>query len=118
MRVNQRALYTLLFQAAAQTLQQFARDPHPLGAALGITAVLHTWGQTLTEHIHVHCIVTGGGLTTEGTQWRPSPPRFLFAVQALSQVFRSKCLAGLRRLRAHHRLHFAGESAALAKDEA
>ncbi len=117
-RVNQRALYTLLFQTVARTLRQFARDPHHLGAELGITAVLHTWGQTLTEHIHVHCIVTGGGLTAEGTQWRPSHPRFLFAVEALSQVFRGKYLAGLRRLRAKHRLHFAGESAALAEQEA
>jgi putative transposase/transposase-like zinc-binding protein len=117
-RVNQRALYNLLFQAAIQTLQEFARDPQHLGAEVGITAVLHTWGQTLTEHIHVHCIVTGGGLAADGTQWWPSHPRFLFAVQALSQVFRGKYLAGLRRLWRHHRLHFAGESAALAEDEA
>ncbi len=117
-RVNQRALYTLLFQTVARTLRQFARDPQHLGAELGITAVLHTWGQTLTEHIHVHCIVTGGGLSAEGTQWRPSHPRFLFAVEALSQVFRGKYLAGLRRLRAKHKLRFAGESAALAEDEA
>jgi hypothetical protein len=117
-RVNQRVLYKLLFQAAAQTLQEFARDPQHLGAELGITAVLHTWGQTLTEHIHVHCIVTGGGLTADGTSWRPSHPRFLFAVETLSQVFRGKYLAELRRLRAQHRLHFVGESAALAADEA
>jgi Putative transposase/Transposase zinc-binding domain len=117
-RVNQRALYNLLFRAAVQTLQTFARDPTHLGAELGITAVLHTWGQTLTEHVHVHCIVTGGGLTAEGTQWRPSHPRFLFAVPALSEVFRGKYLAGLRRLRRHHRLRFAGESAALAEDVA
>jgi hypothetical protein len=117
-RVNQRALYNLLFQAAVQTLQKFARDPTHLGAELGITAVLHTWGQTLTEHIHVHCIVTGGGLSAEGTQWQPSHPRFLFAVQALSQVFRGKYLAGLRRLRRHQRLRFVGESAALAADDA
>jgi Putative transposase/Transposase zinc-binding domain len=117
-RVNQRRLYTLLFQTVARTLRQFARDPNHLGAELGITAVLHTWGQMLTEHIHVHCIVTGGGLTAEGTQWRPSHPRFLFAVEALSEVFRGKYLAGLRRLRRHHRLRFAGESAALAGDEA
>jgi hypothetical protein len=61
-RVTQRALYTLLFQTVARTLRQFARDPHHLGAELGITAVLHTWGQTLTEHIHVHCIVTAARL--------------------------------------------------------
>jgi hypothetical protein len=66
-RVNQRALYNLLFQTAAQTLRAFARDPKHLGAELGITAVLHTWGQTLTEHVHVHCVVTGGGLTADGT---------------------------------------------------
>ena len=117
-RVNQRALYNLLFQAAAQTLQEFARAPKPLGAELGITAVLHTWGQTLTEHIHLHCIVTGGGLTADGTQWRPSRRQFLFAVQALSQVFRGKYLAGLRRLRNQHRLHFVGQSSEWAKDEA
>jgi hypothetical protein len=117
-RVNQRALYNLLFQAAAQTLRKFARDPQHIGAELGITAVLHTWGQTLTEHIHVHCIVTGGGLTADGMQWRPSHPRYLFAVEALSQVFRGKYLVGLRRLRAKHRLHFAGDSAALAAEAA
>jgi len=117
-RVNQRVLYNLLFQTVARTLRQFARDPKHLGAELGVTAVLHTWGQTLTEHIHVHGIGTGGGLTADGTQWRPSPPRFLFAVAALSQVFRGKYLAGLRRLRAKHQLHFVGESAEWAADEA
>src|SRR5437867_500464 len=104
LRVNQRRLYPLLFQAAAQTLQEFARDPTHLGAELGITAVLHTWGQTLTEHVPVHCVVTGGGLTVEGTQWRSSRRRFLFAVRALSQVFRGKYLAGLTRLRAQQQL--------------
>jgi hypothetical protein len=116
-RVNQRTLYNLLFQTVARTLRQFARDPKHLGAELGITAVLHTWGQTLTEQIHVHCIVTGGGLSADGRQWRPSHPRFLFAVEALSQVFRGKYLAGLRRLRTKHRLHFAGESAEWAADK-
>src|SRR5574341_154151 len=65
-RVNQRTLYTLLFQTVARTLWQFAHDPKHLGAELGITAVLHPWGQTLTEHVHVHCIVTGGGLSAAG----------------------------------------------------
>ena len=82
-RVNQRPLYDLLFQTAAQTLQEFAQDPKHLGAELGITAVLHTWGQTLTEHVHVHCVVTGGGLSLDGTQWRTCRRRFLFAVKAL-----------------------------------
>jgi len=82
-RVNQRRRYDLLFQTAAQTLQEFARDPRHLGAEIGITAVLHTWGQTVTEHVHVHCLVTGGGLSSAGTQWRACRPRFLFAVKAL-----------------------------------
>jgi Putative transposase/Transposase zinc-binding domain len=115
-RVNQRALYHLLFQAATQTLQEFAQDPTHLGAELGITAVLHTWSQTLTEHIPVHCIVTGGGLSLDGAQWQPSHPRFLFAVHALSQVFRGKYLAALARLRSAHRLIFAGMSAELAEE--
>src|SRR5712691_8306180 len=117
-RVNQRALYNLVFLAAVQTLQKFARTPTHLGAELGITAVLHTWGQTLTEHVHVHCIVTGGGLSADGTHWRPSRRRFLFAVKALSRVFRGKYLAGLTRLRAQQRLGFAGVSAPLAEDAA
>ena len=80
--------------------------------------MLRTWGQTLTEHIHVHYIVTGGGLSADGRRWQPSHPRFLFAVQALSQVSRGKYLAGLWRLRCHQRLCFVGESAALAEDKA
>ena len=115
-RVNQRALYALLFQTAAQTLQEFARNPKHLGAEIGITAVLHTWGQTLTEHIHVHCVVTGGGLSLDGTQWRTCRHRFLFAVQALGTVFRGKYLAGLERLRMQQRLTFAGASTALAEE--
>jgi Putative transposase/Transposase zinc-binding domain len=118
LRVNQRALYDLLFQTAAQTLQEFARDPQHLGAEIGITAVLHTWGQTLTEHIHVHCVVTSGGVSLDGTQWRACQRRFLFAVKALGQVFRGKYLAGLERLRTQQRLIFAGESATLAEDAA
>ena len=97
-------------------MQEFARDPKHLGAEIGITAVLHTWGQTLTEHIHVHCVVTGGGLNLDGTQWRACQRRFLFAVKALGTVFRGKYLAGLERLRSQQRLTFAGESTALAEE--
>jgi len=117
-RVNQRLLYDLLFQTAAQTLQEFARDPTHLGAEIGITAVLHTWGQTLTEHIHVHCVVTGGGLSLDGTQWQACQRRFLFAVKALGAVFRGKYLTGLERLRSQQRLTFAGDSASLAEEDA
>ena len=102
-RVNPRALYALLFRAAAATLLAFARDPKHLGGEPGITMVLHTWGQTLTEHVHVHCVVTGGGLSLDHSRWiavrrRRHRRPFLFPVKALSQVFRGKYLAALARL--------------------
>ncbi len=113
-RVNPRRLYALLFHAAAATLKTFARDPRHLGADVGVTAVLHTWGQNLTQHVHLHCVVTGGGLSADGQRWVRTRPGFLFPVRALSRVFRGKCLAGLRRLRARGALIFAGDSARLA----
>ena len=113
-RVNQRRLYALLFRAAAATLQCFARDPRDLGAELAVTAVLHTWGQNLSQHIHVHCVVTGGGLTIGGQRWVSARPGFLFPVRALSKMFRGKFLAGLGQLRAQNALRFAGNSAARA----
>jgi hypothetical protein len=116
-RVNQRRLYALLFRAAAATLQCFARDPRHLGAELGVTAVLHTWGQNLSQHIHIHCVVTGGGLTLDGQRWVSARPGFLFPVRALSKMFRGKFLAGLRQLRAQNALRFAGNSAALAGEQ-
>jgi len=72
-RVNPRALYALLFRAAAATLLTFARDPRHLGAEPAITMVLHTWGQTLEEHYHVHCVVSGGGLSLDGRSWVALP---------------------------------------------
>jgi hypothetical protein len=120
-RVNRRRLYALLFRTAAATLRTFALDPHHLGAQPAITMVLHTWGQTLTEHCHVHCVVSGGGLALDGSAWISLPsgtkkPRrpFLFPVPALAAVFRGKYLAGLKRARAAGQLRFAGQSAALA----
>ena len=118
LRVNPRRLYALLFRAAAATLQTFSRDDRHLGAELGVTAVLHTWGQNLTQHVHVHCVVTGGGLSPDGRRWVSSRPGFLFPVRALSRVFRGKFLAGLRRLRTRQTLRFAGECAALAESAA
>lgn len=115
LRVNPRRLYALLFRAAAATLQTFSRDPKHLGAELGATAILHTWGQTLTQHVHLHCVVTGGGLSRDGRQWVSARPGFLFPVRALSKVFRGKFLAGLRRLHRGERLTFAGDSAPLAE---
>lgn len=116
-RVNQRRIYALLFRTAAATLQCFARDPRHLGAELGVTAVLHTWGQNLSQHVHLHCVVTGGGLSADGQRWVSARQGFLFPVRALSKVFRGKFLAGLRKLRARGLLLFAGDSATLADEQ-
>jgi hypothetical protein len=94
MLANQRKLYPLLFDCAAQSLLEFGRNR--LGGDLGITAVLHTWGQKLDFHPHLHCIVTGGALSPDGKRWRsPKQRKFLFPVQAVAALFRGKFLAGL-----------------------
>jgi hypothetical protein len=108
-RQNQRVLYRLLFAAASQTLLEFGQNR--LRAQLGLTAVLHTWSQTLLDHYHLHCIVTGGGLAGGGTHWTAAPPHYLFAVRALSVVFRGKFCAGLQRLYGGGQLQFHGQLA-------
>ena len=110
---NQRVLYTLLFSAGTQTLLEFGQNR--FGAQLGITAVLHTWSQTLLDHYHLHCIVTGGGLSADGSKWVSTPPHYLFAVRALSAVFRGKFCAGLQQLYADGRLQFHGKLTVLSK---
>ena len=111
---NPRVMYTLLFRAVADTLLTFGRDPRHLGGTVGITAILHTWGQTLTQHLHVHCLVTGGALSPDRTRWIRGRASFLFPVKALSLVFRAKYLAGLRRAFDDHALTFAAGTASLA----
>lgn len=113
---NQRVLYTLLFTSATQTLLAFGQNR--FGVQLGITAVLHTWSQTLLDHYHLHCIVTGGGLSADGTQWVTTPAHFLFAVRALSAVFRGKFCAGLEQLYGEGKLQFHGKLAPLAESKA
>jgi hypothetical protein len=93
---NQAPLYNLLFASASATLLQFGRNN--LGAKLGILAVLHTWSQTLLDHYHLHCVVTGGGLALGGQSWIGTGPKWLFPVQALSTVFRAKFREGLLAL--------------------
>lgn len=94
---NPSRLYPLLFDSAAQSLLQFGRNR--LGGDLGISAVLHTWGQQLNFHPHLHCIVTGGALSRDGQRWRsPKQRKFLFPVKALSALFRGKFLDGLKSL--------------------
>ena len=94
------AIYDLLFASASATLLELGRDPKRLGAQLGFTAVLHTWTRKLELHPHLHCIVTGGGLSADGTRWVEArgKDRFLFPVKVLSALFRGKFLAGLKRL--------------------
>ena len=107
-------LYALLFRAAADTPLTFGRDPRHLGGTIGITAILHTWGQNLSQHLHLHCLVTGGALVADGSRWIAGRSSFLFPVRALSTVFRAKYLAALRRAFATGQLHFAAGTADLA----
>ena len=90
---NKRALRTMVFQTASQTLLQCGR--HHLGGQLGAPMVLHTWDQTLGTHCHVHCIIPAGVLSPDGERWGAADPRFLFPVRALSRVFRGKFLDAL-----------------------
>ena len=102
-RRNQRAVYKLLFAAATKTLLTLGEDPKRLGGQLGITCVLHTWTRELSFHPHLHCIVTGGGLSADGTAWIPARRKYLFPVKVLSRLFRGLFLDGLKRA------HEAGE---------
>jgi len=113
-----RLLYRLLFHAAASTLTRFGRDPRHLGGDLGVTAVLHTWGQTLTQHLHVHCVVTGGALAPDGARWIPARPGFLFPVRALAKLFRGRYLASLQRAFDRGDLHLTGGLAPLGEPAA
>jgi hypothetical protein len=102
---NPRVVYDLLLRCAAETVLSVAADPRHLGARAGLLTVLHTWGQTLQLHPHVHCIVPGGGLSKDGASWVSSRPHFFLPVQVLSRVFRGKFLEGLRAAYARGQLH-------------
>jgi len=106
---NQAELYNLLFQTVADTLLEVARDPKHLGAKIGFFCILHTWGQNLLFHPHIHCVIPGGGLSADHSQWiRPQYPFFL-PVKVLGKVFRGKFVHGLRRAFRGKRLSFAGQ---------
>jgi len=111
---NKRLLYGMLFRAAAATLRTIARDPKHLGAEIGFLAVLHTWGQTLQHHPHLHCVVPGGGLAAEGTRWIACRPHFFLPVRVVSRRFRRTFLTLLRDARAQGTLQYHGPLAALA----
>jgi len=111
---NKRAVYDLLMRASAETTLTIAADPKHLGARIGITSVLHTWGSAMTHHPHVHMIVPGGGLSADGSQWVPSRANFFLPVQVLSRLFRRLFLRGLVKLHRDGRLAFFGDHAGLA----
>jgi len=111
-------LYDLLFRAASQSLLTLAADPKRLGAQIGVTAILHTWGQNLSFHPHLHCVVTGGGLSQDGSRWLATRPGYLFPVKVVGRLFRGKFLAGLREAYQAGQLSLGGSVAALAQPAA
>ena len=111
---NKRVVYDLLFKAAAETTLTIAADPKHLGARIGITAVLHSWGSTMTHHPHIHMIVPGGGLSADGSRWIACRPRFFLPVRVLSRLFRRLFLEMLIDAHADDRLQFFGDRAGLA----
>jgi hypothetical protein len=111
---NKRVIYHLLMKAAADTTLIIAADPKRLGARIGITAVLHTWGSAMTHHPHVHMIVPGGGLSDDGNKWISSHSNFLVHVNVLARLFRGKFLTMLTKAHAEGRLKFFNTHAGLA----
>lgn len=110
---NKAAIYGLLFDRAAETLLTIAADAKHLGARIGVTLVLHTWGSALTHHPHVHGIVPGGGLAADGKTWTACRPGFFLPVRVLSRLFRRRFLEGLQELHRDGQLRFFGEHMAL-----
>jgi hypothetical protein len=115
---NKAVVYDILFKAAAETLITIAADPKHLGARIGFTAVLHTWGSALTHHPHVHCIVPGGGISLDGERWVSCRPNFFLPVRVLSKRFRRRFLERLRDAHDAGRLRFFNDLAHLAKRDA
>ena len=111
---NKAVIYGLLFDVAAEVLLTIAGDPKHLGASIGATLVLHTWGSALTHHPHVHGIVPGGGLSPDGERWVACKPGFFLSVRVLSRLFRRRFLEELQAAHRRGRLQFFGEHAALA----
>ena len=115
---NPRLVYGFLFRAAAQTLLEVAANPKQLGAKIGFLAVLHTWGQNLHHHPHLHCVVPAGGLSPCGTKWIPADGDFFLPVRVLSRVFRGKFVALLKQAHVRGQLQLHGKLAPLAQNNA
>jgi hypothetical protein len=112
---NQRLIYGILFRAAAETLTRIAGDPRHLGARIGFLAVLHTWGQNLNHHPHLHCVVPGGGIALDQRRWIACRQQFLFPVKVLSRLFRAKFVAYLKTAFRDGKLGFHGELKSLSE---
>ena len=115
---NKAIVYAILFRAAAETLATIAADPRHLGAKLGMTMVLHTWGQTLLHHPHIHCVVPGGGPSPDGTRWVACRPGFFLPVRVLARLFRRLFLRELENAFGAGKLRFFGKLANLAEPQA
>jgi hypothetical protein len=115
---NKEIMYGLLFDIAAETLRTIAADPKHLGARIGLTLVLHTWGSALTHHPHVHGIVPGGGLALDADRWVPCKPGFFLSVRVLSRLFRRRFIEELQNAHRGGQLQFFGEHAGLADPKA
>ena len=119
---NKTEIYSILFRVAAQTLKEVAHNPRHLGAQIGFIAVLHTWGQNLMHHPHLHCVVPGGGLAEDETKWvscknaKNGKQPFFLPVRVLSRVFRGKFLHALKDAKVRQRLRFCGSLSALAQE--
>ena len=114
---NKRVVYNILFHTAAQTLLTLAADPHHLGAHIGFTTILHTWGQNLMHHAHLHCVVPGGGLAPDGQRWVACRPGFFLPVRVLSRLYRRLFLDALEQAFGQGRLQFHGSIAHLSRPE-
>ena len=115
---NQRVVYNILFDSVSQTLKQIAADPRHLGARIGYLAVLHTWGQNLSHHPHIHCVVPGGGLSLDGSRWVSTRKGFFLPVRVLSRLFRGIFLHSLQKAFAEGALDFCGGQEHLAEEQA
>lgn len=116
--LNQKVMYSILFKAASETLLELARDKKYLGAEIGFTMILHTWGQNLMNHPHVHCIVPSGGLSLKGDKWINSKENFLMPIKIISRKFRGKFLSYLREeYKVNNNLVFTGETKELKRKD-
>lgn len=106
---NQKEMYTILFKAASETLTELSRDKKHLGAEMGLIAIIHTWGQNLMDHPHIHCIVPGGGLALDGRRWIKSKKKFYISVKVLSKKFKGKFMHYLNKIYEDNKLKFMGK---------